>query len=93
MTTITQNDNRWVVEGDILMDTANQLLVKSKTFTLVGNTVVDFSQVAEIDTASVSLLLEWRRRAVAESAQLSFVNFPDGLTTLAELYGVTDLIN
>lgn len=91
--TITQNGNRWELEGDILMDSANQLLEKSKALTLSDSAVIDFSQVAEIDTATVSLMLEWRRRALGEKKQLSFINFPEGLTSLAALYGVADLIN
>lgn len=91
--TITQNGNRWELEGDILMDSANQLLEKSKALTLSDSAVIDFSQVAEIDTATVSLMLEWRRRALGENKQLSFINFPEGLTSLAALYGVADLIN
>lgn len=75
------------------MDGANALLVKSKALTLSDGALVDFSQVAEIDTSAVSLMLEWRRRAIAENKQLSFVNCPEGLTSLATLYGVADLIS
>jgi phospholipid transport system transporter-binding protein len=93
MTTITQNGNCWDLQGNILIDSANMLLEKSKAFTLTNGTLVDFSQVGEVDTSAVSLMLEWRRRAIAENKQLSFVNFPAGLTSLAVLYGVTDLIS
>lgn len=74
------------------MDNANVLLVESKALPLLEGAQVDFSQVVEVDTAAVSLMLEWRRRAVAESKALSFVNFPASLTSLAALYGVADLI-
>jgi phospholipid transport system transporter-binding protein len=40
----------------------------------------------------VALLLEWRRRALVKGKQLAFVNLPANLLALAELYGVTDLI-
>ena len=93
MTTITQNDNRWEIVGDILMDVANTLLVKSKALTLADNALVDFAKVNEIDTAAVSLMLEWRRRATAEGKRLSYVNLPASLTSLTDLYGVADLIS
>jgi len=93
MTAITQNENRWEITGDINMDSANMLLVKSKVLTIPEKTVIDFAQVAEVDTSAVSLMLEWQRRAIAENKQLKFVNLPDGLTSLAELYDITDLIN
>ena len=75
------------------MDNANLLLDQSKALVLSDGTEVDFSQVGELDTSGVSLMLEWRRRAIAENKQLSFVNFPEGLASLAALYGVSDLIN
>lgn len=93
MTAITQNENRWEITGDINMDSANMLLVKSKVLTIPEKTVIDFAQVAEVDTSAVSLMLEWQRRAIAENKQLKFVNLPDGLTSLAALYDITDLIN
>ncbi|PCI60662.1 MAG: hypothetical protein COB34_02225 [Methylophilaceae bacterium] len=93
MATITQNGNCWELQGDILMDGANQLLVKSKALTMSDGALIDFSQVIEIDTSAVSLMLEWRRWAIAENKQLSFVNLPAGLTSLAALYGVADLVS
>lgn len=75
------------------MDGANLLLVKSKALTMSDGALVDFSQVVEIDTSAVSLMLEWRRWAIAENKQLSFVNLPASLTSLAALYGVADLVS
>lgn len=93
MTEITQNENSWEISGEILMENANQLLEKSKSLTLNGNDIVDFKQVVDLDTSAVSLMLEWQRRAIAESKQLTFVNLPDSLKSLVTLYGVEALIN
>lgn len=93
MTAITQNENRWDVTGDIEMDNANALLKLSKALVLPGQAVVDFAKVDEVDTAAVSLMLEWQRRAASESKQISFVNLPNSLTSLVALYGVADLIS
>lgn len=92
MTEISQNENHWTVVGDVNMDSANSLLEKSKEFDLVDNTEVDFAQVNDVDTAAVSLMLEWHRRAILENKKLAFVNLPAGLTSLTALYGVTDLV-
>lgn len=93
MTAIKQAKNRWEVTGNIAMDSANFLLEASKDLVLEESTIVDFAQVKDVDTSAVSLLLEWRRRAVAENKSLSFANFPASLTNLVALYGVEDLIN
>lgn len=93
MAAITQTKNRWQVTGNIVMDSANLLLETSKRLVLDEDVIVDFAQVKDVDTSAVSLLLEWRRRALAENKPLSFVNFPTSLTNLVALYGVEDLIN
>ncbi len=93
MASITQSDSSWEVKGDILMDTANQVLEQSKRLKLTGNNVVDFQQVTDLDTALVSLMLEWQRRAIRESKQLTFVNLPDNLKSLIALYGVEAFVN
>jgi phospholipid transport system transporter-binding protein len=48
--------------------------------------------VRAADSASVAVLLSWRRRAAAEGTALSFVDVPPNLVALAELYGVEDLL-
>ena len=93
MAQIVQNENRWEISGDISMDNANALLVASKALTTSSNTLVDFANVKEIDTSAISLIFEWQRRAITENQQLKFVNLPDNLNSLAQLYGVADLIN
>jgi phospholipid transport system transporter-binding protein len=40
----------------------------------------------------VALLLEWRREAARRGKGLFFANLPANLLALAELYGVTGLI-
>ena len=93
MTEISRNENCWKVVGDINMDSANSLLEKSKGLDLADYTQVDFAQVDDVDTAAVSLMLEWHRRAIRENKKLAFINLPDGLTSLTALYGVTDLVS
>ena len=54
--------------------------------------VVDLSGITELDSAAVSLLLEWRRGARAANREIDFVNIPANLKSLADLYGVSDLL-
>lgn len=86
-------DNRWKIAGKISMDNANAILVESSQLTFAESGLVDFMQVEEIDTAALSLILEWKRRAIAENKQIRFVNLPDNLKSLSHLYGIADLIN
>jgi phospholipid transport system transporter-binding protein len=93
MTHIAQIDHRWEVSGDVLIGTVSEMLAMSKALAMTSDTVIDFAKVDDIDTSTISLILEWKRRAQQENQQLKFVNLPANLTSLTQLYGVDELIN
>ncbi len=53
---------------------------------------IDLSEVTAVDTATISLILEWIRRAKEQDTAIRFLNFPHNLISLANVYGVLDLI-
>ena len=57
-----------------------------------GDLVVDLAAVTEVDSTALSLLFEWRRAAREKNLQLAFRNLPESLKSLAELYGLTELV-
>ena len=54
--------------------------------------MVDLAGASEVDSAALSLLLEWRREARRRNMRLSFRNLPQSLQSLAALYGVSEFI-
>jgi len=93
MQQIVQVNNRWQLNGDVVVGSAKAILTASQNFAISSDTAVDFAQVTDIDTTALSLILEWKRRAQTENKTLSFVNLPANLNSLATLYGVSELIN
>ena len=57
-----------------------------------GQHVIDFSGLTAVDSAAVAVLLAWQRAAVVKGIALSFINMPDMLHSLADLYGVVSLL-
>jgi len=57
-----------------------------------GVRTVDLGEVGELDSSALALLLAWLREAKNRNAALSFTNLPQGLTTIAKLYGVAELL-
>ncbi|MBI5919100.1 MAG: STAS domain-containing protein [Nitrosomonadales bacterium] len=55
--------------------------------------VVDLSEVGVVDSAAVGLLLAWLRQAQKSSVELRFENLPQNLTSLAQMYGVAELLS
>lgn len=92
MTSISVEDNQWHVSGEILMDNANAVLTDSNAFKIENDLKINLSGVTDVDTAALSLLLEWQRRAIAANKKVTFTHLPESLMSLATLYGVADFI-
>ena len=89
---IVELANKWDVSGDLLIDNASLILNQSDVFKMDGEIIVDFADVSSVDTAALSLMLEWQRRAAASKCTIKFTNLPVNLSSLADLYGVNDFI-
>lgn len=53
---------------------------------------VDMGHVEEADSGAIALLLDWMRRARAAGHAMAIRDMPPGLRSLAELYGVDELL-
>lgn len=89
---ILQDGDNYKVQGRITIDNVRTLLAEGLSQFSKDRLVVDFSQLEEVDSSAVSLLLEWLREAQRNQRKLRFTNLPDNLKSLATLYGVLDLI-
>lgn len=79
--------------GCLTMATMNETLRESEAlFAQDGPWVLDFSDVDEVDSAAVSLLLEWVRQAARLGRKLRIENLPDNLQCLVKVYGVEELL-
>jgi phospholipid transport system transporter-binding protein len=92
MNTITQQGNHWLIAGDLWVDNVSELLAKSAALSMPSQLEIDFSAVTDSDTAALSLIMEWQRRALAIGSTVTFKNLPANLSSLATLYGVTEFI-
>jgi phospholipid transport system transporter-binding protein len=88
---ITREANRYCIEGPVTLHNVQQLTAEGETFE-GANPVVDFARVTTVDSSAVSLMLEWIRRFNGSGRKISFSHLTPSLRSLAELYGVIDLI-
>lgn len=89
---ISQDGDNYRVQGRITIDNARALLADGLRQFSKDGLAVDLSQLEEVDSSAVSLLLEWLREAQRNQHKLRFTNLPDNLKSLATLYGVLELI-
>ena len=92
MSQIAQIDSRWNVSGDVVIGTVSSVLTASKSLILNAETTIDFAQVTDIDSSTISLILEWKRRAQKEHQTIKLANLSDNLKSLTQLYGVEEFI-
>jgi phospholipid transport system transporter-binding protein len=59
----------------------------------MSDLVIDFTRVEAVDSSAVSLMLAWLRSAQRQNVNLSFINVPDNLRSLANLYGVAESLS
>ena len=79
------------VSGRLTMETAVDAFNKGLPLQDgVSGLVVDLAQVDVVDSSAVSLMLAWLRAAQHKNVPLSFINVPENLLSLANLYGVAE---
>lgn len=54
--------------------------------------IIDLTEVTEVDSSAVSMLLEWLRIAKTRKLDLHFVHLPENLSSLLKLYGLSGII-
>lgn len=89
---ITCDGGRCTVEGPLTIANAAQLAQDGRRMFVAERVVIDLEGVTEVDSAAVSLLLEWRRAALGANRQIEFIHLPANLKSLAVLYGVAELL-
>jgi phospholipid transport system transporter-binding protein len=89
---IRREGPRLVVSGAVTLGNAATLLEEGRRHIAEGVQTVDLGEVNEMDSALLAVLLAWLRDARSRDKKLSFVNLPESLRTIAQLYGVDRLL-
>jgi len=89
---IEHEGGRLVVKVPLLMANARGLLEAGRSVLQPGEQIFDFSAVTEADSSAIAVMLGWLRAAEQARATVKFANIPAGVRSLAELYGVSELL-
>ena len=89
---IRREGDRMVVSGAVTLANVAAVLREGSAAIGEGVRTVDLGEVGELDCSALALLLAWLREAKQQSRDLCFTNLPQGLTAIARLYGVADLL-
>jgi len=83
---------RLVVKAPMTMANARGLLEAGRSVLQPGEQVFDLGEVGEADSSALAVMLGWLRAASLLRSTVKFANIPLGVRSLAELYGLTELL-
>lgn len=89
---ISERDGQLFVSGAMNQHTASLLLPAGEALVRQADRVLDLSGISVVDSSAIALLLGWIRAARSAGRQLSIVESPRAIISLASLYGVTSLL-
>jgi len=89
---IRRDGERMHVSGALTLQNVAAVLREGNAVIAEGIRTVDLRDVGELDSSALALLLAWLREARRAGREISFSNLPQGLTTIARLYGVAELL-
>ena len=92
---IEQAEGRLRVTAPMLIANARALLEAGYPLLnsgAAGELLLDLAGVTELDSSSLGTLFAWQRKAAKFGVQLRIAHPPASMISLAELYGVSELL-
>ena len=89
---IQREGERLLVTGPVTLANVAQTLEEGYAAIRAGAGAVDLAGVTELDSSLLAMLLAWLREAARAGRTLRLDNLPGGLATIAQLYGVVELL-
>lgn len=89
---IVREGNTVKVGGAVTVDNVSAMTAQGTALLDGECLIVDLVAVEDVDSSIVSMLLEWLRTANQHNCQLQFINQPESLKSLVQLYGVSEFI-
>ncbi len=89
---ITLDGDRATLAGPVTLANVNAVLDEGNRVFKGASVTVDLAGVTDVDSAAVSVLLEWRRAAQRDKRVIGYVSYPENLKSLIKLYGVSELL-
>jgi phospholipid transport system transporter-binding protein len=89
-----RDDGTYVIRGELSFTTVSPLLKHSGELFEGGRNpiTVDLDGVTRADSAGLSLLIEWWRKARSQGLDIQYVNLPEQMLAMAKLGGLDELL-
>ena len=92
-TEVTRSDgNQLSIKGSVTINNVVALVAQGIALLDRDNLVIDLTQVSEVDSSAICMLLEWQREASRRTWRMCFSQLPHNPKSLAPLYGFSAFI-
>ena len=91
---VQKAEGKYALSGDIVYSTVPAFVKTENTFfaQLENDVVVDCSALKRVDSAGLSLLLEWKRECQKQQKQCSYESLPSQAVSLIETFKLKSLL-
>jgi len=89
---IRESGDRLAVSGNLTIPQASHLLEEGSRYVSARDATFDLAAVEQVDSSGVAVILGWMRAAQAAGRTISVANAPGSLRSIAQLYGVDDIL-
>jgi phospholipid transport system transporter-binding protein len=89
---IDTDGDRLAVRAPMTLAAATGLLKAGVAAMAAADPVFDLSAVTEVDSSGLAVVFAWLRAAQAQGKTIRIANPPQNLLSLAEVYGVAELL-
>jgi phospholipid transport system transporter-binding protein len=89
---ISQNGSCAAISGAMTLTGATALLAEGNALISATTDAFDLAGVSEVDSSGLAVLFGWVREAKRLGRTITVRNPPTDLLSLAEVYGVSDLL-
>lgn len=90
---IRREGTRAVVSGPVTLANVRAVLEEGRAQLQQGVRTIDLGEVTELDSSLLAVLIAWRRESQAARVELAVEQLPEGLATIARLYGVEAFVS
>ncbi len=88
---VFRDDDTVIVQGPVTIDNVVKLTEDGIALFDDHPLTIDLAKVTEVDSTIISMLLEWLRATRKNTYSLQFINMPESLKSLIQLYDVVEL--
>ncbi|MBL8484643.1 MAG: STAS domain-containing protein [Rhodocyclaceae bacterium] len=85
-------EHRIELEGPMTFATARALFEEGAAALGARACEIDLSRVSAVDSSALAVLFAWARTAAASGGTIAITHAPASLQSLADLYGVSELL-